>query len=41
MTCDVNNTVHESGLEQLLVEDSSGFKSALEILLNEAMSNED
>lgn len=40
MTCELNSSVYESVLEQLLQEGSSGFKSALEILLNEAMKLE-
>jgi putative transposase len=40
MTCEVNDTVYSTILEQLLSEGTAGFKSALEVLLNEAMKVE-
>ena len=40
MTCDANSSVYDAVLERLLTEGSTGFKSALETLLNEAMKLE-
>lgn len=40
MTCEIDSSAYGEVLELLLSEGSGGFRSALEVLLNEAMKLE-